>query len=202
MLSRWFKTILAASLLCVSIGVAFASIPLGAGRKTATGTVEMYGCLQANDYYIINFAAYPVAATKSKMPMVPDCINIAETGETVISLDLLDRDLRGKQVALVVIDGNGRKLLETPYEIPKQGIISTQVNLVKAGSYQAVLLVKDHELKTDQQQSALHIPLTVGMPGAEPAARYTMIGFFVLLGLMIVVFSFVVPKLLKPEQTA
>jgi hypothetical protein len=180
----------------------FASIPLGGGRKTATGTVEMYGCLQANDYYIINFSAYPVAATQTKKPVVAECINISATGETIISLDLLDRDLRHKRIALKVIGGNGQVLHETPFEMPNKGVASAQVNLAKAGSYEVVLYVEDPELNVDKNLSALHIPVTVAMPWKEPAARNTMTGFFALIGLLVAALAVVVPRILKTEKPA
>lgn len=189
-------------LLVASFTQAFASIPLGAGRKTATGTVEMYGCLQANDYYIINFAAYPVAATKSKKPVVAECVNLSATGKTIISLDLLDRDLRHKKIAIEIIDGNGQVLQETPFDIPKQGVATAQVDFSKAGNYKVVLQVEDQDTKVDKNLSALHIPVTVAMPSAEPAARNTMTGFFALIVLLIIGFAVAIPRLLKTENPA
>lgn len=189
-------------ILLGSLHTALASIPLGAGRKTASGTVEMYGCLQANDYYIVNFAAYPVAATKAKKPSVAECVNISATGDTIISLDLLDRDVRRKKTALKVVNGNGEVLHETPFEIPKQGIALAQVNLAKAGSYEVILFVEDTDLNVDKNVSAMHIPVTVAVPGAEPAAKNTMTGFFILIFLIIIALAVAVPRLLKTEKPA
>jgi hypothetical protein len=189
-------------LLTASIAQAFASIPLGVGRKTATGTVEMYGCLQANDYYIINFAAYPVAATKSKKPVVAECVNLSATGKTIISLDLLDRDLRHKKIAIEIIDGNGQVLQKTPFDIPNQGVATAQVDFPKSGKYNVVLHVEDPETKLDNSLSALQIPVTVAMPSAEPAARNTMTAFFTLIVLLIIGFAVAIPRLLKNEKPA
>jgi hypothetical protein len=202
MIMNRFKILSTLLLLIVSLTQVFASIPLGVGRKTATGTVEMYGCLQANDYYIINFAAYPVAATKAKKPVVAECVNISATGDTIISLDMLDRDLRHKKIALKILDRNGQVLHETPFDVPKQGVASVQVNFANSGNYEVVLSVEDSDLNIDKNLSALHIPLTVAVPGAEPAARNTMTGFFILIGLLIVGLALAVPRLLKPETTA
>lgn len=187
-------------LLATSFTQAFASIPLGVGRKTASGTVEMYGCLQANDYYIVNFSAYPVAATKTQKPLVAECVNISATGATVIAVDLLDRDLRHKKIALKVIGVDGQVFHETPFDVPKQGVASAQVNLAKAGSYEVVLYVEDTDLKVDKNINALHIPVTVAVPGAEPAARNTMAGFFVLITFLIVSLAIAVPHILKTEK--
>jgi hypothetical protein len=125
MLINTLKILSALVLLVASLSQALASIPFGAGRKTATGTVEMYGCLQANDYYIVNFAAYPVGATKAKKPVAAECVNISATGETIIALDLLDRDLRHKKISLKVFGGNGQVLHETPFDVPKQGVVAS-----------------------------------------------------------------------------
>jgi hypothetical protein len=179
-----------------------ASIPLGTGRKTATGTVEMYGCLHANDYYIVNFAAYPVAATKAKKPVVAECNNISAIGETIISLDLLDRDVRRKKIALKIVNGNGDILHESPFDVPKQGVVSAQVNFSKSGNYEVLLYVDDFDLNMDRNVSAMHIPVTVAMPGVEPAAKYTMIGFFVLIIILIIGLGLAIPHLLKTEKPA
>jgi hypothetical protein len=200
MLKNTLKILPALLLLVASLSQALASIPLGAGRKTATGTVEMYGCLQANDYYIVNFAAYPVAATKAKKPVVAECVNISATGDTIISLDLLDRDVRHKKIALKVVNGNGEVLHETPFDVPKQGVASAQFNLAKAGSYEVVLYVEDIDLNVDKNISAMHIPVTVAVPGAEPAARNTMTGFFILIAILIIGFAVAIPRLLKTEK--
>lgn len=197
-----FKFLVSLLILLGSFHTALASIPLGAGRKTATGTVEMYGCLQANDYYIVNFAAYPVAATQAKKPVVAECINISATGDTIISLDLLDRDVRRKKIALKVFNENGEVIHETPFENPKQGIASAQVNLAKAGSYEVVLYVEDTDLNVDRNISAMHIPVTVAVPGVEPAAQNTMTGFFLLIACLTVGLAVAIPRLLKTEKPA
>ena len=195
------KTLVPLILLTLCFSEAFASIPLGEGRKTASGTVDMYGCLQANDYYVVNFAAYPVEATKAKKPPVPECVNLPDAGNTLITLDLLDRDVRRKQVAVKVLDEKGKLVIETPLNISKQGVASVQANFTKAGKYEAILYVNDSDLNMDKNLSALHIPLTVAMPGEEPAARNTMTGFFSLL-FLIIGLAFAVPRLLTAKNAA
>lgn len=197
---RILKSVIVVLMVLISISQVMASIPLGAGRKTATGTVDMYGCLQANDYYIVNFAAYPIAATQAKKPVVPDCINITATGNTVLSLDLLDRDVRAKKVALKVLTEAGQLLYQAPFAMAKQGVISAQVNLTRPGRYQAMLYVQDQDLKIDENLSALLIPLTVAMPEAEPAARNTVYGLFILISLMVLSLAVVVPRLLQAKS--
>jgi len=197
---RPVNTFIAFLLLALTLSDSFASIPLGASRKSARGTIDMYGCLQGNEYYIVNFAAYPAEAAKGKKLPVPECINIPATGNTLITLDLLDRDVRHKEVAVKVLKEGGQLISETPYSIAKQGNTSIGVNFSIAGKYQVVLYVKDTDFNMDNELTALHIPVAVAMPGNEPAAKNTMTGFFVLLGLIIIGLAFFVPHLLRPAK--
>jgi hypothetical protein len=194
------KTLVTLILLVLYLSQAFASIPLGTARKTASGTVSMVGCLQANDYYVVNFAAYPVEATKAKKLPVPECVNLPDAGNTLITLDLLDRDVRRKQVAVKELAKNGQLVAETPFSVSKQGVVSTQVNFDKAGKYEIILFVNDSDLNIDKTLSALHIPLTVAMPGEEPAARNTMAGFFIVLFLIISGLAVLVPRFLRTDN--
>lgn len=194
------KVLVTLVLFILFVSESLASIPLGAGRKTATGTVDMYGCLQANDYYVVNFAVYPVAATKAKKIPVPECVNLPDVGNTLISLDLLDRNVRHKEVAVKVLAGNGQLIAETPFSVSKQGVVSVPVNFSKAGKYEVILLVNDSDLNIDKALGALHIPVTVAMPGEEPAARNTMTGFFSLLFLIIIGLAVALPRLLGTKN--
>lgn len=187
-------------LLLVTFSNSFASVPLGANRKSASGTIDMYGCLQGNEYYIVNFTAYPVDALKRKKPPMPECINVASVGDTLITLDLLDRDVRYKAVAVKVLKEDGLILAETPYQIARQGYTSISVNFPKPGKYQVILYVDDNDFNMDQELTALHIPVAVALPGQEPAAKNTMIGFFVLLGLMVIGLAFWVPRAFSIKQ--
>jgi hypothetical protein len=62
--------------------------------------------------------------------------------------------------------------------------------------------VEDTDLNVDKNVSAMHIPVTVSVPGAEPAARNTMTGFFTLIALLIIGLAVAVPLLLKTEKPA
>jgi hypothetical protein len=197
---RPVNTFMVFLLAALTFSESFASVPLGASRKSATGTIDMYGCLQGNEYYIVNFAAYPADAVNGKKLLVPECINLPETGNTRITLDLLDRDVRHKEVAVKVLKEDGQLISETPYSIAKQGNTSIGVNFKAPGKYQVVLYVKDTDFNMDKELTALHIPVAVAMPGNEPAAKNTMTGFFVLLGVIIISLAFFVPRLLRPAK--
>ncbi len=91
------------TLLLSALGQADASVPLGGNRKGAGGSYDMYGCMQSNDYYVVNFAAYqlgPNQAAGSKNLPEAECVDLPATGKTQVSIDLLDLDVRKKPVAL------------------------------------------------------------------------------------------------------
>ena len=75
----------------------------------------MYGCMQSNDFYVINFAAYQLASGQAKdgkgLPEA-ECIDLPMTGKTRISVDLLDLDVRKKPVALKILREDGQVIAE------------------------------------------------------------------------------------------
>jgi hypothetical protein len=145
---------------------AAASVPLGGNRKGSGGSYDLYGCMQSNDYYVVNFAAYPIGDQKTQDKQTlpeAECIDIPGLGKTQLTIDLLDLDVRKKPVALKVIDPTGQVLAETPMAIVKQGVLSTRVDFKAAGQYQVIVTVDDYDLHTPLQQSALQIPITVGV---------------------------------------
>lgn len=194
------KTMMTFLLIVLTLSQAFASVPLNSARKSATGKIDMYGCMHANDYYIVNFAAYPVSASTSAKPAEAECVNLPATGKASVTLDLLDRDLRHKEVHMKIFNAAGSLIAETPPAVIKQGVLSTQVDFNAAGNYQAVLYVNDTDLKIDAETGALHIPLTVAVVGAEPAAQNVLTGFFILLAVLIISLAIFLPRLLKPGQ--
>lgn len=192
------------SLLLVS-SIATASVPL-APRAGAGGKMDMYGCMQSNDYYIANFAAYQ-GQGDSQQPqnksalLTALCQEIPSVGAAQISIDLLDRDVRHKAVTIKVVDSNNKVLLETPATVAKQGVITANVNFPVAGHYQVVLYVADDELKIAPEIGALHIPLTVALvtPGASASIGNLM---FIVIGIvaLALVFGLLMPRWLKPQN--
>jgi hypothetical protein len=101
------------SLVLVLMGQAFASVPLGGNRKGVGGSYDMYGCMQSNDYYVVNFAAYqvnPNQANDSRSLPEAECIDLPTTGKTQIAIDLLDLDVRKKPVALKILREDGQPI--------------------------------------------------------------------------------------------
>jgi opacity protein-like surface antigen len=188
--------------LLASSWQANASVPLGGNRKGAGGSYDMYGCMQTNDYYVVNFAAYQSASSltkDSKTLPEAECIDLPMTGKTQITLDLLDRDVRKKQVGLKILREDGQIISELPMAVAKQGVISTSVDFKAAGKYQAVLYVNDTDLNTPPETSALHIPLTVALVTEPSTGQNSMLLFFIGIGTLITALAYFMPRLLKPR---
>ncbi len=181
-----------------------ASVPLGGNRKGVGGTYDMYGCMHANDYYVVNFAAYQFDPTKEKdaksLP-VAECVDIPAIGKTQITLDLLDRDVRKKQVGLKILRENGQIMVDLPMAVQKQGVISTAVDFEVAGKYQAVLFVNDTDLNTPPEVSALHIPLTVALVTEENQSQGGVLVLLLIIAIFIAAAAYFLPRFLKPSTT-
>jgi hypothetical protein len=179
-----------------------ASIPL-APRMGAGGKMDMFGCMHTNDYYIANFAAYqsdPSQPKNAKMLIEPLCQEIPKVGETQITVDMLDRDVRHKPVTVRVFDSAQQQIAELPTVVAKQGYISGSVNFPKAGNYDLAIFVDDQDLNIPAAKSALHIPLTVALVVPGPSASLSSIAW-IILGVLLVVglLGVLLPKMLKPQ---
>lgn len=181
-----------------------ASVPLGGNRKGAGGSYDMYGCMQSNDYYVVNFAAYQVDSTQvtdSKNLPRAECIDLPKTGKTQISIDLLDLDVRKKPVALKIMHEDGQTIAKLPMAVVKHGVLSTTVDFQKAGKYQALLTVDDHDLHTPLDISALHIPLTVALVSAQSDSGSGLLVLLLITALFIAVAAYYIPRWLNPVAT-
>jgi hypothetical protein len=191
--------------LLLTTATASASIPLGGVRKSTDGKYDLYGCMQSNDYYIANFAAYQTQPGKpvdpKKMPP-PECVTLPALGTTLISVDLLDRDVRHKEVSMKITGDKGAVLLETPPTMAKQGVIAATVDFKTKGNYTVVLTVNDTDLHTPSEISALRIPITVAMDIVEPASKTAMMSFFGFMAALAVMFAVFIPRFLKPKNAA
>lgn len=179
---------------------AIASMPLGAPKKAAGGKRDMFGCMQSNDYYIANFSAYqfdPQKVKNTKFMPEAECIDLPLTGQTLISVDMLDRDVRHKEVYLRILRSDGQKIAETPKTVAKQGVVTVQTDFKAPGKYELQVLVIDMELNTPPDISALIIPLSVALPTEISPPKGGLAIFFVLIGMLVTGIAIVLPKLLK-----
>lgn len=179
--------------------IAFASVPL-APRMGADGKMDMFGCMQSNDYYIANFAVYPITQqqTDGKKIIVPYCQDLPFVGNSQLSLDLLDRDVRRKNVWLKVFDKQQNLVAQTEPTIAKQGVITTAVNFPHQGQYDVVLYVEDNDLHSNLDNSALHIPLKVAMPATgEPASGGDFLKVIIGISGLALLLGFLLPRYLK-----
>lgn len=199
-----FKTMIKILPLMVIAHLTNASIPL-APRMGAGGKMDMFGCMLSNDFYIANFAAYqadPQQPKNAKMMQLPLCQEIPKAGDTQITVDMLDRDVRQKAVTLKVFNSDKQLLSETPAKVLKQGYISTSVNFPKPGYYDLAVYVDDQDLKIAPEVGALHIPLTVAVFVPAPSASIT--DFLMIIGgigVLALGLGVVLPKLLKSPAT-
>lgn len=188
--------------LWLASSMVMASVPL-APRTGAGGKMDMYGCMQSNEYYIANFAAYKTDPQQPKAEqtlLTALCQDIPSTGATQITVDLLDRDVRHKPVILKVLDSNANVLAETPATIAKQGVVTVNVDFPSAGKYEAVVYVDDTDTHVAQATSALHIPLTVALVTVGPSASMTNI-LLIILAIAAIAFGLgsLLPRMLKPK---
>jgi hypothetical protein len=200
----WFCSRLIFILLLTLSGQAAGSVPLGGNRKGAGGSYDMYGCMQSNDYYAVNFAAYqfdPTQAKDNKSLPEAECIDLPKTGKTQIAIDLLDMDVRKKPVALKILREDGQTTAELPMAVVKQGVLSLTVDFNTVGKYQAVLSVDDSDLHTPPEVSALHMPLTVGLVSTQAGGQKGLWVLFAIIGICIAVSAYYLPRLLKPQPT-
>lgn len=201
---------LASSLLAFSALFLFqvdaeSSVPLGAPKKAAGGKRDMFGCLQSNDYYVANFAAYQIDLQKLKeTKRLPEaeCVDLPQTGPTQISVDMLDRDVRHKEVSLRVVRGDGQVIAESPPTLAKQGVLTVQVDFKSPGKYEVRVLVKDRDLNIPPETSALLIPLSVALPPDIPAPKGGLAVFFLSIGALAGGVAWLLPRLLKPQPAA
>jgi hypothetical protein len=202
-MNQLIKTLTTTALLLATSAV-FASIPLGGVRKSTDGKYDLYGCMQSNDYYIANFAAFQTPVGKAidpkKMPP-PECVTLPALGQTQIAVDLLDKDVRHKEVSMKITGDKGEVLLETPPTMAKQGVVTGTVDFKTKGAYTVVLTITDNDLHTPTEISALRIPITVAMDIVEPASKSAMISFFGFMVALAIAFAVLLPRFLKPKAT-
>jgi len=192
-------------LILTSAWQASASVPLGGNRKGVGGSYDMYGCMQSNDYYVINFAAYqldPNQAQNSKNLPQAECIDLPLSGKTQISIDLLDLDVRKKPVALKIVQEDGQTIADLPMAVVKHGVLSTTVDFKMAGNYQAILTVDDTDLHTPMETSALRIPLTVAVVSEQSGVGTGLLILLLVTAILVGALAYYIPRWLKPDAVA
>jgi len=197
--------LLAGSSLLLFQGEAISSVPLGPPKKAAGGKRDVYGCMQSNDYYVANFAAYQIDPKKlkeSKTLPEAECVDLPLTGPTQISIDMLDRDVRHKEVSLRVLRGDGQVIAEAPKVVAKQGVLTVQADFKTPGKYEVQVLVVDQDLNIPPETGALRIPLTIAMPPDIPAPRGGLAVFFISIGALVAGLALFLPRVLKPQPAA
>jgi hypothetical protein len=191
--------ILMGLLLLVS-DIASASVPL-APRKNAIGKMDMFGCMQSNAFYIVNFASYqtdPQTPGAKQASTSVFCQNLPASGPTQLTVDLLDRDVRHKPVWIKVFNADKQPLFETPKVVAKQGVITATLDFPIPAIYDLVVYVDDNDLNIAPDIGALHIPLYAGVsPPEQPTSGLPVIAFLVITAIAVIVLGWYLPRKLK-----
>jgi hypothetical protein len=153
-------------------------------------------CLITNDFYALHFTALQKGRQKSESTeFVKYCQEVPAVGETFLTVDLLDRDVRKTPVALRVIEeeylGDGqepkelRTLAEVPKQIYKNGTADTRVDISQPGHYALIVSVGEDPFSEDDR---VRIPFSVGLPAPTPSgswlAKLTWTAVAVFFGIM------------------
>ena len=129
-------------------------------------------CLIANDFYAMHFTALQKGRKSNEATeFVKYCQEIPTVGETFLTVDLLDRDVRKLPVALRVIEESFsqegalprevRTLAETPQQVYKNGTVETHVDIKEPGHYALIVSVGEDPFSEDDR---VRIPFSVGLP--------------------------------------
>lgn len=130
-------------------------------------------CLVASDFYSVHLTAFqnPKKASSEKAlrgAFSSYCQDIPATGQTFISMDLLDRDARQLPVEIRVVEiaksvgadawTEVETLARVAPQVYKNGVVEVAVDFERSGHY-AVKLLVGGEMFADE----IHIPLTVAI---------------------------------------
>jgi hypothetical protein len=137
-------------------------------------------CLIANDFYAMHFTALQKGRKHDETTeFVKYCQEIPAVGETFLTVDLLDRDVRKLPVALRVIEESYsqdgappkeiRTLSETPRQVYKNGTAETHVAIGEPGHYALIVSVGEDPFSEDDH---VRIPFSVGLPAPVQAGSW------------------------------
>jgi hypothetical protein len=187
-------------LFILASSTANASVPLPP-RKNAAGKMDMFGCMQSNEFYIVNFASYqtdPSAPGTRKATTSTFCQNLPASGPTQFTVDLLDRDVRHKPVWIKVFNAGKQLVFETPKVIAKQGVITANMELPAPAAYDVVVYVDDNDLNIAPEIGALHIALYAGVsPPEPPTSGLPIKAFLVFIAAAVIALGWYLPRKLK-----
>jgi len=171
--------------LILTMGVAAtADAATGPTRSIDNGRQMYQGasmtCLIANDFYAMHFTALQKGRQRNEATeFVKYCQEIPTAGETYLTVDLLDRDVRKLPVALRVVEESAstdgaapkeiRTLSETPRQVYKNGTAETHVDITQPGHYALIVSVGEDPFSEDDN---VRIPFSVGLPAPAPAGSW------------------------------
>lgn len=145
-------------------------------------------CVTKEKGFVVHFTAYQEVKEEdrenSQLPFKRFCQDLPATGETFITIDLMDRHTRDQAIALRIVEATagekpgeikeGRTLVDVPKQHHRTGLVETKVSFKKKGLYAAILTLGEEEVS---------IPIRVGI-GEESSTTervlYIIIGILIL----------------------
>ncbi|RYU61475.1 hypothetical protein EWI61_05690 [Methylolobus aquaticus] len=171
----------------LAFGVASAAEAANGPTRSIDNGRQMYQgasmtCLIANDFYAMHFTALQKGRQHNEATeFAKYCQEVPSVGETFLTVDLLDRDVRKLPVALRVVEesysADGappkevRTLVETPRQVYKNGTAETHVDIPQPGHYALIVSVGEDPFSEDDH---VRIPFSVALPA--PAQTGSWLG--------------------------
>lgn len=171
--------------LAMTLGLAGAAQAANGPTRSLDNGRQMYQgasmtCLITNDFYALHFTALQKGQQRNEATeFVKYCQEIPTAGETFLSVDLLDRDVRKLPVALRIVEEAAptegappreiRTVAETPKQIYRSGTAETHVDLAQPGHYALIVSIGEDPFSDDDR---VRIPFSVGLPAPAPTGSW------------------------------
>lgn len=130
-------------------------------------------CVTQEKGFVVHFTAYQKVEKSEDSPLgfKRFCHDLPSTGETFITIDLVDRYTRSQSASLRIVEATagerpgaveeGRTLVDVPKQHHRTGLVEAKVNFKKKGLYAAILTLGKEEIS---------IPVQVGVGAGEESS--------------------------------
>ena len=138
------------------VGVFLAALSTAPVWAHGGAGIDIDPCAQKVGPYSIHFTAYQPQTD----PSGEYCEDVPKAGNTILVFDLVDQELRGKPVAIRVVEAaNGaesRTVLEIPPQVYPTGVVNAEADFDPPGKYLAIITVQE-------SQKTVTFPIRVAM---------------------------------------
>jgi hypothetical protein len=125
------------------IGVFLAALSAAPAWAHGGAGIDIDPCAQKVGPYYIHFTAYQPQTD----PSGEYCEDVPKAGNIILVFDLVDQQLRGKPIAIRVIEAANtsepRTLLEIPAKTYPNGVVNAEANFATPGTYLAVVTLQE-----------------------------------------------------------